>query len=273
MLLEKAHYKRKDKTMRTATNVLNVARGWVGLKESDGSFKEILNVYNGHIPLAQNYKIQPDDSWCDAFVSAVAIKAGVADLTGTECGCERHIAIFKAKGIWIEDGKITPKPGDIILYNWDDSVQGNDGWADHIGYVEQVVGGMIITIEGNKGNAVGRRTISIGHGNIRGYARPKYAPEVAKTVKSVDQIAHEVVEGKWGNGDARIAALKKVGYDPEHVQEHVNFLLHAISKKPIDIIVREVLDGKWGNGDARVKALTAAGYDYKTIQEKVNRIV
>lgn len=260
--------------MRTASNVLRVARGWIGLKEDDGSFKQIIDVYNNHTPLARNYKVKLTDSWCDAFVSAVAIKAGVADLTGTECGCQRHIDIFKSKGIWIEDGKITPKPGDIIFYNWDDGTQPNDGWADHIGYVEQVNGGTIIAIEGNKGDAVARRSISVGHGNIRGYARPHYAPEPVKTsLKSIDLVAHEVIEGKWGNGDTRIKALKAAGYNYEDVQEHVNAILKTLSKKPINVIVREVIDGKWGNGDARVKALTEAGYDHKEVQRRVNNIV
>lgn len=159
----------------TAKQVLDAARTYIGCKESDGSHKKIIDLYNSHKPLARGYAVQYRDAWCDTFVSAVAIKAGAVSLIGTECGCEEHIKIFKNKGIWIEDGRIAPKTGDIILYNWDDSTQPNDGYSDHIGYVESVSGGTITVIEGNYNNAVGRRTISVGHGNIRGYARPKYA--------------------------------------------------------------------------------------------------
>jgi hypothetical protein len=42
-----------------------------------------------------------------------------------ERGCERHVAIFNKLGIWIEDGTITPKPGYIIVYNWNTKVQPN----------------------------------------------------------------------------------------------------------------------------------------------------
>ena len=143
--------------MTTAQQVLDQARAWIGLKESDGSYYEVLNTYNGHKPLARGYAIKPGDSWCDAFVSAVAIKAGAADLIGTEVGCEQHVAIFKQKGIWQEDGTITPRPGDIILFDWDTGAQPNNGYSDHIGYVESVSGGVITTIEGNKSDAVGRR--------------------------------------------------------------------------------------------------------------------
>ena len=176
--------------MATAQQVLDQARAWIGYSEANGKYREILDVYNGHKPLARGYAIKPGDSWCDAFVSAVAIKAGAADLIGTEVGCEQHIAIFKSKGIWQEDGTITPNPGDIILFNWDDSSQPNNGYSDHIGYVESVSGGVITTIEGNKSDAVGRRTIAVGHGNIRGFAQPKYSGSGSGTwIKSDD--------GRW----------------------------------------------------------------------------
>ena len=159
----------------TAQDVLNVMRSWIGFSEANGKFKQIIDLYNSHKPLARGYAVKYTDEWCDTTVSAAAIKAGAVDLIGTECGCEEHVKIFKNKGIWIEDGTITPQPGDIIVYNWDDNTQPNDGYSDHIGYVESVSGRTITAIEGNKGEAVGRRTLTVGNGNIRGYARPKYS--------------------------------------------------------------------------------------------------
>ena len=159
----------------TAQDVLNVMRSWLGYSEANGKFKQIIDLYNSHKPLARGYAVKYTDEWCDTCVSAAAIKAGAVDLIGTECGCEEHVKIFKNKGIWIEDGTITPQPGDIIVYNWDDNTQPNDGYSDHIGYVESVSGRTITAIEGNKGEAVGRRTLTVGNGNIRGYARPKYS--------------------------------------------------------------------------------------------------
>lgn len=159
----------------TAQDVLNVMRSWIGFSEANGKHKQIIDIYNGHKPLARGYAVKYTDEWCDTTVSAAAIKAGAVDLIGTECGCEEHVKIFKSKGIWIEDGTITPQPGDVIVFNWDDNTQPNDGYSDHIGYVESVSGRTITTIEGNKGEAVGRRTIAVGNGNIRGYARPKYS--------------------------------------------------------------------------------------------------
>lgn len=164
-------------TISTAKQILDIARGWLGYGEMNGKYKEIMDIYNSYRPLAGGYLIKPSDDWCDTFVSAVAIKAGAVDIIGTEVGCERHVTIFKDKGIWIEDGTIIPEPGDIILFHWDSPVQPNDGFANHIGYVEQVVGNSIICIEGNNNEIVTRHTIPVGWGFIRGFARPKYEVE------------------------------------------------------------------------------------------------
>lgn len=159
----------------TANDVLDVMRSWIGYSEANGKYKSIIDLYNSHKPLARGYAVQYDDEWCDTTVSAAAIKAGAVDLIGTECGVEKHVDIFKQKGIWQEDGTVTPEPGWIIVYNWDDGTQPNDGYSDHIGYVESVSGRTITAIEGNKGEAVARRTLTVGNGNIRGYAMPRYA--------------------------------------------------------------------------------------------------
>ncbi len=53
---------------------------------------------------------------------------------------------------------------------------------------------------------------------IPGTAAPK--PSVVK--KTVAQLAAEVIDGKWGNGDARKKALQAAGYDYSAVQKAVN---------------------------------------------------
>ncbi len=160
----------------TANAMIKAMQSWIGWSEANGKYKTIIDLYNSVSPLPRGYKMKYRDEWCDACISAAAIKAGCSAFTGRECGCERHIEIFKSKGIWIENGSIRPRPGDIILYNWDDGKQPNNGHSDHIGLVEKVVGSDITVIEGNKGTEqiVERRTIPVGWGYIRGYARPKY---------------------------------------------------------------------------------------------------
>ena len=173
---------------RSAQDVLNVMRSWIGYSEANGKFRQIIDLYNSYLPLARGYAVQYTDEWCDTAVSAAAIQAGCVDLIGTECGCEKHIEIFKEKGIWIEDGTIVPLPGDIILYNWDCQVQPNDGYSDHIGYVESVSGQMITVMEGNYN----------------------------------EEVAGEVIQGKYANGEERRKKLCDMGYDPDAVQREVN---------------------------------------------------
>ncbi len=260
----------------TATDVLKIAKSWIGYSEKNGKFREILEVYNSHKPLARGYKIKTTDEWCDAFVSACAIKAGAVDLIGPEVSCNKHIDIFKKKGIWIEDGKTKPQVGDIILFNWDDSTQPNDGAADHIGFVEQSYGNTIVCIEGNKGEAVSRRTINVGWGYIRGFARPKYVAStenITSKKKSIDVIAQEVIRGAWGTGAIRKTSLTKAGYDYEAVQAKVNDIISKDTKKSVTAVAKEVIAGKWGNGAARKSALTKAGYDYNAVQKKVNELL
>lgn len=94
--------------------------------------------------------------------------------------------------------------------------------------------------------------------------------------KSVDEIAKEVINGKWGNGDARKKALTDAGYDYTAVQTKVNSLLSgstASASKSIDELAKEVIQGKWGNGQDRVNRLTKAGYDYNAVQKKVNQML
>lgn len=165
---------------RTAEAYLNVWRSWLGYSESNGKHRKIIDLYNSKRPLPRNYKVTYKDAWCDVTVSAAAIQAGMTDLIGRECGCEEHIKLFKKKGIWIEDGTITPKPGYLIVYNWNATAQPNDGYADHIGVVEKVSGNTITCIEGNKNNSVERRTLPRGWPYIRGYAAPHYDPPASQ---------------------------------------------------------------------------------------------
>ena len=154
--------------------VLAAAAAMVGVKGGSAEHHRLVNDYNSVRPLPVGYAVKNSDDWCDIFTTVIFQREGLSDLIGRECGVERHIHIFKRLGIWNEDGNSTPKAGDIITFNWDKDTQQNDGWADHIGIVEKVENGIIHTIEGNSNNVVKRNTYRIGHGNIRGFATPRY---------------------------------------------------------------------------------------------------
>lgn len=176
---------------KLAKSIIEQAKSWLGCKESDGTHKKIIDVYNNHKPLARGYKVKYTDAWCATFVSACAIKCGYTDIIPTECGCSPMIQLFKNIGSWVENDAYVPKSGDIIFYDWQDSGIGdNTGVPDHVGIVEKVSGSTITVIEGNKNNAVERRNIQVNGKFIRGYGVPKY--DVETVPKSVLTSANDI---------------------------------------------------------------------------------
>ena len=87
-----------------------------------------------------------------------------------------------------------------------------------------------------------------------------------KVNKSVDELAKEVIAGKYGNGEERKKAL---GDRYAEVQARVNEILAPAPKPNVDILdlVRKTIRGDFGNGEERKKAL---GDRYAEIQKQVN---
>src|SRR5699024_9163297 len=125
----------------------------------------------------------------------------------------------------------------------------------------------------NTSKQVARRTYAWNDWRVTGYARPKYPSVNEPAKKSIHNLANEVIQGKWGNGDERISRLKKASYDSSTVQNEVNQILKKNFQKSNETIAKEVIQGKWGNGQERKKRLTEAGYSYSTIQKLVNRMI
>lgn len=48
--------------------------------------------------------------------------------------------------------------------------------------------------------------------------------------RTVDQLAHEVIDGLWGSGNTRAIALKEAGHDYDAVQKRVNEILNSDHK-------------------------------------------
>lgn len=208
-------------------NVVALAQSWIGKKESDGTHKSIIDVYNTYKPHPRGYKMTYKDPWCATFVSAVSIKLGYTKIMPIECSCNKMIELYQKLGCWVENENRIPKAGDIIFYDWEDNGTGdNRGVSDHVGIVEKVANNKITIIEGNCSHAVKRRVLNVNGRYIRGYAIPKYDTETAPVKKkSVDELAKEVLAGKWGNGQARVDALTKAGYNATEVQKRVNEMI------------------------------------------------
>ena len=87
--------------------------------------------------------------------------------------------------------------------------------------------------------------------------------------KTNEDLATEVIQGLWGNGQERKDRLTNAGYNYEEIQKIVNYRLLGNKKSNYDLAT-EVIQGLWGNGQERKDKLTNAGYNYNEIQKIVN---
>lgn len=106
--------------------------------------------------------------------------------TGEVLWTEGHVGIYIGNGLAVE---ATPE--------WKDGVQIT----------------AVLNI-GSKAGYRGRRWTM--HGRL---------PFVTYGTKTVDELAREVIEGKWGNGASRKRRLNAAGYDAKAVQQRVNALV------------------------------------------------
>ena len=165
--------------------VVETARKYIGCKESDGSHKPIIDLYNSHKPLARSYPLKYTDDWCSGFVSAISIECGLTDILPTEVGCGKHVVLFQKLNSWVENDAYIPQPADVLFYYWSDKGKGDvTNGASHVGIVEKVVGNTIYVVEGNSGQAVKERTIQVNGRYIRGYGVPDYASKADGYVPS-----------------------------------------------------------------------------------------
>lgn len=186
--------------------VVAKAKSYLGCKESNGSHKKIIDLYNSHKPLARGYAVKYTDEWCATYVSAISIACGLTDIMPAECSCSKMIDLYKKRGGWQESDAYTPSPGDLIMYDWEDSGRGdNTGVPNHVGIVVAVNGTSITVIEGNKSESVAYRSMSVNGKYIRGYCIPNYA---GKTVKTVEKVAVSLPSLEQGSNGESVKALQ-----------------------------------------------------------------
>lgn len=188
--------------------VVSIAISFLGCKESDGSHKQIIDIYNNFKPIPVGYKVKYTDAWCATYVSAVGIKAGLEDIVLRECGCNRMIDLYKKAGRWVENDAYTPMIGDVIFYDWEDNGVGdNTGDSDHVGFIVSVNGTTMKIIEGNISDSVGYRTLKVNGKYIRGYGIPDYASKIG-IVGSNDNIGSTIPTAPSAPSNPTISTLK-----------------------------------------------------------------
>lgn len=181
-------------------DVANKMLSWEGFSERNGKFKAIIDGFNAYLPTAvkagcANYQVKYSDEWCATCASYAYIACGIGYLFPVECSCPRMVTLAKQMGIWQEADDYTPKIGEAVLYDWDDSGKGdNIGTPDHIGIVIAVDGNQITVTEGNCSEAVRPRVISVNSKCIRGFICPRFDDSTSEPTKTITAPVKEETE-------------------------------------------------------------------------------
>ena len=130
-------------------------------------------------------------------------------------------------------------------------------------------GSRILAFGYNQAGKRGASIVTISPHGLLGFLRP-IALNASNPKEVTSQVVKDVIAGKYGNGQARVDALEKAGYDYDEVQGAVNDYLSGDAKAVTAEVVNAVIRGDYGNGSARKTALEKAGYDYEEVQKAVN---
>ena len=110
-----------------------------------------------------------DTAWCGCFLSwgleqtAVRIQISTNDWYLRFADVENAVTFFQDTDGW-KDHDMSPRPGDIIFFDWD-----KDGKPNHVGAVLAVKDGYVHTIEGNSSNRVVVSKYPVDDNRILGY--------------------------------------------------------------------------------------------------------
>lgn len=234
----------------------------------------------------------PTDSQCNVLANCVGYACGrFNEIIGSmrypnlNCNAENFIERAKSYGLQVVS---YPVLGGIMVWQKGATLSGGDG-AGHVAVVERINSdGSIYTSESGYGssafwnstrnNSNGRWGLGSGY-TFRGcIVNPAVGdvhhttPSTPTPTKSIDEIANEVIQGKWGNGEDRKNRLTNAGYNASEVQNRVNAILnnnpHSTTPS-VDILtlVKKTIRGDFGNGQTRKDNL---GSNYDEVMKQVN---
>ena len=165
--LAKPAKKTETKTEDPIDVAISIASAEVGTHEGANNHTK----YGDEMHALQPRNMDKNAAWCDAFVDWVIYKTcqhfgkGAQTARNVLCGdfddyTYNSVNLYKKAGRWSQ----TPHRGDQIFF----------GGSGHTGIVVSASGGIVNTIEGNKGDEVRRCSYSKNSPSIIGYGRPRY---------------------------------------------------------------------------------------------------
>ena len=198
-------------------------------------------------------KGSPTDASCDVLANCVGYACGrfneiIGSMKYPSLNCNAENFIERAKSIGL---KVVSYPtlGGIMVWQKGSTLSGKDG-AGHVAIVERIDGAnQIYTSESGYGssafwnsirnNSNGRWGLGSGYTFIGCIINPAIgdvhyvapAPKPSQK-KSIDEVAKDVIAGKYGNYPERKTKLEAEGYNYSEVQNKVNELLSGNKPKP-----------------------------------------
>lgn len=193
--------------MSTASEILEKARSFIGVKETPAGSNNVLfnDDYYGHPVSGSAY------SWCAVFVWDVFRLCGASSMfyngqKTASCSVVQHWGRINGLEVPIS----TVRAGDLVLFDWN-----GDKIPDHIGFAAGSISqGSFPTVEGNVNSEV--RALSRQPSQVCCVLRPKYAQEDPMLTRDDVQKMIEESVGKF------IADITQV---PESLQNEVRALL------------------------------------------------
>lgn len=199
----------------TSQDYANTCFAYYGIHEGTSMHHQLIDTYNEIKPLPRGYKLKYTDPWCAGFLSAIAQLSGIKNFP-FECGVTQmyNKALTMGREVLPDEAQ----SGDIIFFDW-----GHNGSLDHVGAVWEIENNVIVTIEGNKSDAVGCRYVTKKSNDIAHIVRLNCFSNNSK----YHDVALQVIRGDYGNGAERVKRLRKAGYNPKLVQNEVNKILNS----------------------------------------------
>ena len=157
----------KKKQQNPIDVAISIASAEVGYHEGSNNHTK----YGDTMHQLQPRNMDKNAAWCDAFVDWVIYQTckrfghGAETARKVLCGdfddyTYNSVNLYKKAGRWSQ----TPHRGDQIFF----------GGSGHTGIVVSASGGIVNTIEGNKGDEVRKCSYSKNSPSIIGYGRPRY---------------------------------------------------------------------------------------------------
>lgn len=156
-----------------------------------------------------------------------------------------------------------PKLGAVMCWRKGQTGNESDG-AGHVGIVEVIDGDKItVSMSAYGGSRWYTRKFTKGSYSYNGLTFQGfiYNPDVTLVLKPIDEVAKEVINGAWGNGETRRKRLTEAGYNYDEVQNRVNEILHSENNNKLKV-GDSVKIVNYGNAMANGNGRKAYGYGW-----------